>query len=77
MTPDQFDRAYRGFSARRPFRTFLIEFFGGIRLQVSHPEAVRRKGDLYVVRRPDGGSEVLAASGICRLLDPPSETAAG
>jgi hypothetical protein len=72
MTPAQFDLAYQGFSRRRPFRTFLIEFTSGTQLLIGHPEAVRREGNLYAVRRPDGGHVVFAAESVSRLLDVPA-----
>ena len=71
MTIGQFNAAYRGFCRRRPFRSFNIEFDNGIQLLIRHPEAVRNEADLYVMRRPDGGSVVFAAESVSRLLDLP------
>jgi hypothetical protein len=71
MTKDQFEAAYQGFGRRRPFRAFLMEFNSGRQVIVSHPEAVRSEGDVYVLRRPDGGHVVFAAESVCRLLDVP------
>jgi hypothetical protein len=61
MTIDQFDVAYRAFCRRRPFRSFLIEFNSGNQLLIGHPEAVRNEGELYAMRRPDGGHVVFPA----------------
>jgi hypothetical protein len=71
MTKDQFDKAYRAFCRRRPFRTFLIEFASGNQLPIGHQEAVRNEGELYVTRCPDGAYVVFAAEGVSRLLDVP------
>jgi hypothetical protein len=63
MTPDQFDLTFRAFCRRRPFRHFYIEFTGGTQTLVRHPEALRREGELYAIRAPDGASMVFAAEG--------------
>ena len=72
MTPKQFERAWRGFTQRRPFRRFLIELTSGRDISIVHPEAIRREDDLYVVRLPDGGHIVFAAASVTRLHDPPA-----
>jgi hypothetical protein len=72
MTPAQLDVALRAFCRRRPFRNFVTEFTSGNQVSVRHPEAVRRRGDLYVMRAPDGGSMVFAAENVSRLFDAPS-----
>ena len=46
MTAKQFDLAYRAFCRRHPPRKFCIEFVNGNLALVSHPEAIRREGDL-------------------------------
>ena len=71
MTQAQFDLALRAFCRRRPFCNFVIEFTSGNQVWVRHPEAVRRWGDLYMMRSPDGGSVVFAAESVSRLLDEP------
>ena len=71
MTPKQFDVTFRAFCRRRPFRRFCLEFTGGTQAQIRHPEAMRREGDLYALRAPDGGSMVFAAESVARLLDLP------
>jgi len=72
MTPKQFDLAYRAFCRRRPPRKFSIEFVSGSVTVVSHPEAIRREGDLYAMRSPDGADMVFAAESVSRLLDVPA-----
>jgi hypothetical protein len=74
MTPKQFDLAYRAFCRRRPPRKFCIEFVSGNKTVVGHPEAIRREGDLYAMRSPDGSDMVFAAESVARLLDVPAET---
>ena len=72
MRNDQFDAAYRAFCRRRPFRAFLIEFLSGAQLLISHPEAARVEGELYMTRSPDGGFGLIAAESVSRLLDLPT-----
>jgi len=69
MNPTQFDIALRAFCRRRPFIEFLLEFTSGSQVVIRHPEAIRRTGDLYMMRAPDGGSMVFAAKTVARLLD--------
>jgi hypothetical protein len=69
MNPAQFDTAFRAFCRRRPFRIFGIEFNSGTLVLVRHPEALRREGDLYAMRNPDGGNMVFAAESVARLVD--------
>ena len=69
MTPSQFEFTLRGYCRRRPFQPFLVEFVSGIQVLVLHPEAIGPKGGIYTLRRPDGGYEVFAAEGVCRLVD--------
>jgi hypothetical protein len=76
MTPKQFDLAYRAFCRRRPPRKFFIEFMSGNIAKVPHPEVVRREGDLYAMRLPDGADMVFAAESVSRLLDVAPEIAA-
>lgn len=72
MTPELFDVVLRGFCRRRPFRRFLIEFLSGGEVQISHPEAIRREDDLYVVRTPDLGVQVFVAPAVSRVMDAPT-----
>lgn len=73
MTNEQFDTAFRGFSRRRPFRAFLIEFTSGNQLLIGHPEAVRDEGSVYAMRCPDRGYVVFGADCVSRLLDVPKQ----
>ncbi|MBI2808792.1 MAG: hypothetical protein HYX68_27735 [Planctomycetes bacterium] len=72
MTSKQFDTVFRAFCNRRPFRKCCIEFTSGQQVIVLHPEAIRREGDLYAMRTPDGGSVVFAADSVVRFIDPPA-----
>jgi len=69
MTTEQLDPAYRAFSRRRSFRTFLIEFVSGNQLPIAHPEAIRNEGNFYVMRCPDGGYVAFTPESVCRLLN--------
>ena len=72
MTDDEFRVCLRAYSSRRPFRTFLIEFFSGEAIAVTHLEAVDRRGPVYYYRGPQGAQSVFPTSSVCRLLDPPT-----
>jgi hypothetical protein len=72
MTSAQFDRALQAFCVRRPFSNFVVEFMSGNHVLVRHPEAIRRWGDLYTMRLPDGGNIVFPAESVSRLLDVPT-----
>jgi hypothetical protein len=69
MTPDLMDQGLRAFTRRRPFRRIWIEFNSGGRLLASHPETVRREGNLFVARDIDGRYEIFAAENVSRLQE--------
>lgn len=69
MTEAQFDAAFRGFCRRRPFRAFMIEFDSGSQSHVGHPEVIRQEGNLYMMRRVDGGYMVFTPASVSRLFD--------
>jgi hypothetical protein len=75
MTKDEFIAAPQPYHRRCPFRAFLIEFTSGSQLLISHPEALRDQGILYVMRSPDGGNFVFAAESVSRMLNVPSADA--
>jgi hypothetical protein len=70
MTADALERALRAFARRAPFRPFLIEFTSGDRVPVAHPEAVGRRGELFLYRGRDHGQRVFHSSSVCQLIDP-------
>jgi hypothetical protein len=57
-----------------PFRTFLVEFMSGAQSPIRHPEALRKEGNLYIIRHPDGGNIVFPSESVARLLDEPNPT---
>jgi hypothetical protein len=71
MSNDALEGALKSLAHRQPFRPFPIEFLGGDRLPVAHPEAVRRYGDLFLHQGPDGSHRLFDGAGVCQLLDPP------
>jgi hypothetical protein len=71
MTADDLERALRALARRRPFRPFLIELHSGDRIQVSHPEAVQRYGELFLSRATDRGQRGFAGPSVCQFIDPP------
>jgi len=71
MTQKEFRVALRAFVKRRPFKSFLIEFFSGSRLLITHPEAVDVLAGFYVHVRHDQGQHLFTSDGVCQLLDAP------
>jgi hypothetical protein len=71
MTRANLERGLRAFASRKPFRPFLIEFFTGERLQISHPEAMRFNGDLLVHVAPGILYRVFDSTSVSQLLDVP------
>jgi hypothetical protein len=75
MSADELERAVRAFARRRPFQPYLLEMVSGDRLLVTHPEAVRRQGTLFVHYAPDRHPRIFSGESVCQLLDPPTEPA--
>jgi hypothetical protein len=70
------DQALRAFTRRRPFRRFWIESNSGGRLLASHPETVRREGNLFVARAVDGRYKIFAAENVSRLQEAEADPSA-
>jgi hypothetical protein len=77
VTGSDLARALRILARRRPFTTILIELLSGDRILMSHPEAVRQFGELFLYRAPDRGQRLFAAAGVCQIIDPPAEPSSG
>jgi hypothetical protein len=60
MTSEHFDRTFRAFQKRAPFKVFTVELVSGQRFQVDHPEAL-------VLR--DGVAVFVAKGGVPVLFD--------
>jgi hypothetical protein len=74
LTDQQLAASLGGFSRRRPFRQFLIEFSSGAQIEVRHPEAVAPSAGVWLLHEPNGRWIAFASSSVCRLLDaPPGE----
>jgi hypothetical protein len=73
VSDEQLAVSLRGFSRRRPFRYFLIEFFSGEQLEVRHPEGVAPFAGVWMFHEADGRRVVFASSSVCRLLDEPQQ----
>ena len=73
MTPTALELALRSFARRRRFRWFWLELLSGDRIKVTHPEAVRKVGELFAHRSPDGAYRLFAAESVCQLLEEPAE----
>jgi hypothetical protein len=71
VSPESFPRAFQAFLSRRPFLPFLIELESGDRISVTHPEAIRQFGDLFVHRAPDRTQKMFEVSAVCQFIDPP------
>ncbi len=71
MTKDSFLRALKGFSSRKPFRPFEIEFTTGERLLITHPEIVVPHPKRELIVYMDGKHRYrLFDCTIVQLLDP-------
>lgn len=75
MTAASFARVLRAFTARRPFRPFLLEFFSGTELLVGHPEALAIDGDAIIYRSADGQYRLFDSGSVCQLRDVAPESA--
>lgn len=73
MTSAALEAALRFFARRRRIRFFWLAFFSGDRIKVTHPEAVRRIGELFAHRGPDDAYRLFAADSVCQLLEEPTE----
>src|SRR4051812_20078602 len=71
MSPDELETAFSAVARVRPFRYFQIDFISGDRLTVTHPEAVGRRGNLFLYRGPDHSQRVFGAGSVCQFLVPP------
>jgi hypothetical protein len=76
MTPAAFRSALRGFCRRIPFRPFLVSFNDGTQLLVTHPEAIREEGPVFVNLRRGQGYRVFDSTSVCQVLDvmPPAQS---
>jgi hypothetical protein len=77
MTANDLERALQAMVRRRSFRSFMTEFHSGDRILVSHPEAVRRYGRLFVYGSPERGHRIFAGTSVTQVIDPPAATPAG
>jgi len=69
MTFDNLERALCGFTRRKPFRPFFIEFFTGERLLVKHPEGARIENQLVTFISPNKKYRLFDCESVCQLLD--------
>lgn len=74
MTPAALEAVLRSFARRRRFRPFWVELMSGDRIKATHPEAVRRVGELFVYRSADGAFRFFGAESVCQLLEEPAGT---
>jgi hypothetical protein len=70
MTIENFLRALRVFSKRKPFRPFQVVFVTGESLTVVHPEAIHAREALLVFTGPDGAHRLFDSSSVNQLRDP-------
>ena len=75
MTRQTLDRALRAFRGRRPFQPFVIEFFSGDRVTITHVEAVTFNGDALIYLSPQSQYRIFESGSVCQLLDvaPPAD----
>lgn len=73
MTSSALETVLRSFARRHPFRPFWLELMSGDRIKATHPEAVRRTGELFSYRGTDGAHRFFAAESVCQVLEEPVE----
>jgi hypothetical protein len=76
MTQKEFSAALGAFVRRRPFKPFLIEFFSGDRLLITHPEVLELRSGLYIHPTAGYRYRVFVCTSVCQLLDPPEPSPA-
>lgn len=59
----------RAMTQRNPFSPFVIEFTNGVRLTVTHPEAVIWSGRTAVFFAPNGKLNLFDHQGVARMED--------
>jgi hypothetical protein len=69
MNADALELALTSFTARAPFRPFVVELVNGQRIEIRHPEAVAIWAGLVVFRDNHGRFQLFDHRGVCRLLD--------
>ena len=72
MKADNFAIALRKFAGRGAFKPFVVEFKGGQRLVVSHPEALALRGDFGVYIGQDKAVAFLDHDGVARVFEAPA-----
>ena len=77
MTPDNFRRAHRSFTRRRPFLPFIVEFHSGRRLLIPHPESLVVRDPLIHFISPGGQPKnyIFDSSSVSLLCDLEEEDA--
>jgi hypothetical protein len=68
MMADNFVRALRAMTRRRPFSPFAIEFHNGERIVVLHPEAVSFRNQVVYFNDPQNVPILFDASSVSRIL---------
>ena len=70
MSRNELDHLLRTLARQRPFRPYLLEFVSGSQLSVRHPEAIRRRDDVYIYLGPGGDYRLFAPASVSHLLPP-------
>lgn len=70
MTWDSLEMALRAFYKRRPFQPFTLELASGSRIEVNHPEVLRRHRDtdLLLYRSTSGLHSIFDCGSVVRLI---------
>ena len=69
MTDAEFESALRAYNRVRPFRPYLVEFFSGHQVVVTHPEGFAFYEPLWLYRGSKQQQSLVPSSSVCRLLD--------
>ena len=74
MEKDNFEKLLRALSHRQPFRSYTVEFVGGEKVEVDHPEALIVRAGVAVYLGPDGTPAWFDHAGVSRVFGESAKT---
>jgi hypothetical protein len=76
MTAEDFETTLRAFQRRTPFKSFVVEFVSGDRIQVDHSEALMLRGGVAVFISATGVPVILDHEGVSQVIGDSTATSA-
>jgi len=73
MRQRPFETSLRAFATRRPFRPFLVELHGELRLLVEHPDFLSLRGTVAIYLRKNGTYRLFDCTSVNQFCYPPFE----